>query len=132
MVIFTCPEILIIHLKRFKNNSKIGNLVNFPIEGLDMGKYIKYNEIETNDNIYDLFAVANHFGGLHGGHYIAYCKNYIENKWYEFNDSRVSDIDENNIVSSSAYVLFYKKRNTLYPNIEELYQKSYEEIDIKK
>jgi len=131
MVIFTCPEILIIHLKRFKNNSKIGNLVNFPIEGLDMGKYIKYNEIETNDNIYDLFAVANHFGGLHGGHYIAYCKNYIENKWYEFNDSRVSDIDENNIVSSSAYVLFYKKRNTLYPNIQELYQKTYEEIDYK-
>ncbi len=132
MVIFTCPEILIIHLKRFKNTSKLGNLVNFPIENLDMGKYIIYNEIETNDNIYDLFAVANHFGGLHGGHYIAYCKNYIENKWYEFNDSCVSEIDESSIVSRNAYVLFYKKRNTLYPNIEELYQKSYEEIDIKK
>ena len=132
MVIFTCPEILIIHLKRFKNTSKLGNLVKFPIEGLDMGKYIVYNEIETNDNIYDLYGVANHFGSLHGGHYIAYCKNYIENKWYEFNDSYVSEIDESKIVSSSAYVLFYKKRNTLYPNIEELYQKAYEEIDLEK
>ena len=35
------PKILIIHLKRFKNTSKLGNLVKFPIEGLDMGKYIK-------------------------------------------------------------------------------------------
>ena len=131
MEIFTCPEILILHLKRFKNNSKLGNTVNFPIEGLDMGKYITYNEIETKDNIYDLFAVANHFGGLHGGHYIAYCKNNFENKWYEFNDSYVSEIDENKIVSKSAYVLFYKKRNTYYPNIQELYQKTFEEIDFK-
>ena len=42
------------------------------------------------------------------------------------------EIDESKIVSSSAYVLFYKKRNTLYPNIEELYQKAYEEIDLEK
>ncbi len=131
MEIFTCPEILILHLKRFKNNSKLGNTVNFPIEGLDMGKYITYNEIETSDNIYDLFAVANHFGGLHGGHYIAYCKNDFEKKWYEFNDSYVSEIDENKIVSKSAYVLFYKKRNTYFPNIQELYQKTFEEIDFK-
>ncbi len=127
--IFTCPEILILHLKRFKNNSKLGNLVNFPIEGLDMGKYLIFNEIKTDDNIYDLFAVANHFGGLHGGHYIAYCKNQIENKWFEFNDSYVSEIDESRIVSSSAYVLFYKKRNSCYQNIDELYQKVFEKID---
>ena len=131
MEIFTCPEILILHLKRFKNNSKLGNKVNFPIEGLDMGKYLTYNEIETSDNIYDLFAVANHFGGLHGGHYTAYCKNYIENKWYEFNDSHVSETEENNIVSNNAYVLFYKKRNSQFQNIEELYQKPFEEIDFK-
>ena len=127
--IFTCPEILILHLKRFKNNSKLGNLINFPIEGLDMGKYLIYNENTNNDNIYDLFAVANHFGGLHFGHYIAYCKNKIENKWFEFNDSNVSEIDESKIVSSSAYVLFYKKRNSCYQNIDELYQKVFEKID---
>ncbi len=45
-----------------------------------MGKYIIYNEIETNDNIYDLFAVANHFVSLDGSDYIAYYQNYIDNK----------------------------------------------------
>ena len=95
-----------------------------------MGKYLIYNENTNNDNIYDLFAVANHFGGLHFGHYIAYCKNKIENKWFEFNDSNVSEIDESKIVSSSAYVLFYKKRNSFYQNIEDLYQKVFEIINV--
>ena len=130
--IYTCPEILIIHLKRFKNNSKLRNLVKFPIEGLDMGKYIHYkeNENENNDYIYDLFAVSNHDGDLNGGHYYAYCKNIYENKWFEFNDSCVSEINDNNIVSKSAYVIFYKKRNSKYKNIEELYNKPFKEINI--
>ena len=129
--IYTCPEILIIHLKRFKNNYKLGNLIKFPIEGLDMGKYIHYKENENSDNIYDLFAVSNHDGSLEGGHYIAYCKNYFENKWYNFNDAIVSEINENNIITKSAYVLFYKKRYCKYQNIEELYNKPFEEINYK-
>ncbi len=127
--IFTCPEILILHLKRFKNVSKLENLVKFPIENLDMGKYIIYNENTVNDNIYDLFAVGNHFGFLSGGHYIAYCKNFLDDKWYEFNDGYVEEIDENKIVSSSAYVLFYKRRNSYFENIEDLYKKTFELID---
>ncbi len=129
--IYTCPEILLIHFKRFKNNYKLGNLVKFPIEGLDMEKFIHYKENENSDNIYDLFAISNHVGNLDGGHYFAYCKNIYENKWYEFNDSSVSLIDENNIVSKNAYVLFYKKRNTKYKNLEEFYNKPFEEINYK-
>jgi ubiquitin carboxyl-terminal hydrolase 4/11/15 len=129
--IYTCPEILLIHFKRFKNNYKLGNLVKFPIEGLDMEKFIHYKENENSDNVYDLFAISNHVGNLDGGHYFAYCKNIYENKWYEFNDSSVSLIDENNIVSKNAYVLFYKKRNTKYKNIEEFYNKPFEEINYK-
>lgn len=30
------------------------------------------------------------FKGLGGGHYTACAKNYFDNKWYDFNDSRVS------------------------------------------
>jgi ubiquitin carboxyl-terminal hydrolase 4/11/15 len=46
----------------------------------------------VEDNVYDLFAVANHFGGLGGGHYTAYALNHIDQKWYNFDDSRVSEI----------------------------------------
>lgn len=43
--------------------------------------------------IYDLFAVDNHYGGLGGGHYTSYVKNNIDNRWYYFDDSRVSSTD---------------------------------------
>ena len=34
-----------------------------------------------------------------GGHYTAYCKNFLNNRWYEFDDSRVSQIDPRNSIT---------------------------------
>lgn len=45
-----------------------------------------------------------------GGHYTAYAKNAKTGKWYEYDDSRVTEITEKKIVTSAAYVLFYRKR----------------------
>ena len=60
--------------------------------------------------VYDLYAVSNHFGGMGGGHYNAYCK-MPDGKWWCFDDSHVHAVDTNNICSSSAYVLFYRRRH---------------------
>ena len=58
-------------------------------------------------------AVANHSGGLSGGHYWAYTKS-TNGRWYNCNDEDNSEItNEGTIVSNSAYVLVYKKRNAL-------------------
>ena len=128
MEIYSANEIVIIHLKRFRNNRKIENLVEFPLEGLNLKEYLPNKE----DNIYDLFAVANHIGGLHGGHYFAYCKNFLDNEWYEFNDSNVEKIDKKKVVSDNAYVLFYSKRRKEKINEEELFKKPFVEIDCSK
>ena len=40
--------------------------------------------------IYDCYAVSNHFGNMGFGHYTAFAKNPLTDKWYEFDDSRVS------------------------------------------
>ena len=130
--IFTCPEILIIHLKRFRDRKKLYNLIKFPIYGLNMGKYIKYNINNENDYNYDLFAISNHLGNFFGGHYIAYAKNFLDNKWYEFDDSYVREIKEDSLITENAYVLFYQKRNSKFKNIENIYLKNYQYIDIKK
>lgn len=61
--------------------------------------------------VYDLYAVANHYGTLLGGHYTAFCKNFVRNEWFEFNDDRIGRINADEIVSSSAYVLFYRRRD---------------------
>lgn len=73
--------------------------------------------------IYDCFAVSNHFGSVGFGHYTAYGKNPTDGVWYEFDDSSVTRVDKsyrrNNIVSSGAYNLFYRRRdNTSMENID--------------
>ena len=74
-----------------------------------------FNNLVQNENaknvIYDLVAVANHSGGLSGGHYWAYTKG-TNGKWYDCNDESNSEItNESSIVSNSAYFLVYKKRS---------------------
>ena len=129
MELYAINEIMIIHLKRFRNNRKIDNLIEFPLEGLDLGNYLPN---KNEKYIYDLFAVANHIGGLQGGHYFAYCKNFIDGEWYEFNDSNVSKISEKNVVTDNAYVLFYKRKREEKINEEELFKKPFVEIDYTK
>ena len=40
---------------------------------------------------YDLIAVSNHFGGMGGGHYTAYAKNCVDQRWYNFDDTFCRD-----------------------------------------
>jgi ubiquitin C-terminal hydrolase len=117
MEIFKAPNILIIQLKRFKiksTNAIIGMLKNgkneskieYPITGLDLRNYVVGDD---SSQIYDLIGISQHFGSLSSGHYTALCKN--QNKWYEFDDECVNLYPENKVVNSSAYLLFYRRRN---------------------
>ena len=99
------PKILIIKFVRFnalmrKNNKHI----DFPLNNLNLCEYYKYGGIVP---IYDCYGVINHSGGVNGGHYTAYCKANDKN-WYLFNDTRVSKVKEDSVISNQAYVLFYK------------------------
>ena len=109
--IYYVPRILIICLKRFSRQDvyyeKNGELIDFPLDNLDMGKYVCGPDKPFSK--YDLFAVSQHFGGTGGGHYTAVCKN-IDGKWYDYNDSSCSSTSASSIVTSSAYVLFYRKK----------------------
>lgn len=110
MYVYSCSQYLIIQLKRFKDNmsNKYSQLIRCPINDFDMSPYI----VEKEKNMtYDLIGVINHYGSFYGGHYTAYAKNCIDNKWSEFDDSHVSSINESDVVTKEAYVLWYKKRN---------------------
>ena len=87
--LWKCPDILVIHLKRFSSGQarlrdKLDIFVDFPVEGLDLSSRIAFQE-ENKSAVYDLFAVDNHYGGLGGGHYTAFAKNYYDDRWYEYN-----------------------------------------------
>ncbi|KAG4304958.1 hypothetical protein PORY_001633 [Pneumocystis oryctolagi] len=118
--IWKSPDILVIHLKRFSSSrnlrDKIDVLVDFPLKGLDLSERVagnKYNSSLANDSqIYDLYAVSNHFGGLGGGHYTAYVI-LEDGHFYHFDvniDSLVVRVHESQIVTPAAYLLFYRRR----------------------
>ena len=128
--IYNAPKILILQIKRFNHLSKINTKVDYPLTDLDISEYV----ISKNKDItlkYDLFAVANHYGSLSFGHYTAFCKNSIDGKWYEFNDSLVNQItDLSKIISSNAYVLYYRQQGLNKLDWNEIYRKTFNEIDI--
>ena len=107
IIFWSLPQILIIDIKRFTNNNKkIHKIITTPLVNVDFSKYIHgYNK---ENFIYDLYAICNHSGGCYGGHYTSYVKN-ANNKWYQFNDMIVNEINENNIISDKSYCFFYRK-----------------------
>ena len=103
------PNILILSLQR--RNERTGKkndcYVKIP-EELDISKYIDEDCGYKNDNKYLLYGVGNHIGDMDFGHYYAYIR-INDNKWYEFNDSKVIPYSDIYSSSRTAYVLFYKK-----------------------
>lgn len=103
------PGILVVHLKRFSYSrylkNKLETFVSFPTHDLELTKYIPGKDAA----VYELYAVSNHYGSMGGGHYTAYTKFLDDNGWYNFDDSHVSPVDENEIKTAAAYVLFYRR-----------------------
>lgn len=138
--IWSVPEILVFHLKRFSNsrsssyysgrslNDKIDLLVNAPIKELDLTDVIACDDMDSKSNVYDLYAISNHYGGLGGGHYTAYGKNAINGKWYDFDDSRVSEVSESTVMTKQAYLLFYRRRKASYDNEETKISKNLQDL----
>ena len=103
------PNILVIDIKRFDNNSlKNNEIIYFPPNGLDLSKYaVGYKK---DSYIYDLYGVCNHIGSFNGGHYTAFIKN-ANGIWYYYDDESITEVnDEANIITRYAYCFFYRKR----------------------
>lgn len=109
------PPILIVHLKRFKYNdygnvaSKNKQPIAYPVSQWDLKERVR--STRGTYPMYDLYAVANHMGGLGGGHYTAVALNRFDDLWYEFNDSVYRTVEESvhEQHTETAYVLFYNR-----------------------
>ena len=69
--------------------------------------------------MYDLYAVCNHQGVLGGGHYYAFALN--QGQWRCYNDNHVSVMRERDVVTPSAYLLFYRRRGLEGAPLHKLY-----------
>jgi len=111
ILFYYLPKLFIISLKRFKNVNdyyyKNNKYVDFPLNNLKLNDFVcGFNK---NNNIYDCFAICQHYGEMEGGHYTALCKN-INKKWYNYDDEDCYPCDENNINSSQAYIIFFRRK----------------------
>ena len=111
ILFYYLPKLFIISLKRFKNSNgyyyKNDKYIDFPLNNLNLNKIVC--GFDKNNNIYDCFAICQHYGEMEGGHYTAVCKNI--DKWYNYNDESCYYCDEQNIKSSQAYIIFYRRKN---------------------
>ena len=111
------PKVLIVHIKRFKNETeKNMEKIEFP-EQIDISKYNN----KGDDGKYVLISAVFHQGTLLGGHYTSIYKYFPTQQWFYCNDSKIKLLDEkkkkginpfNNNASSNigdGYILFYKK-----------------------
>ncbi|KAM3727690.1 Ubiquitin carboxyl-terminal hydrolase [Dirofilaria immitis] len=115
--IISPPEILCIHLKRFRHelsySVKVRSRVTFPVYDLDLTPFIANPEGNKDSVLYDLVAFITHYGGnAESGHYVAYCKNEIDDNWYEFDDTVITRLEVADILSKEAYVLFYQRQSS--------------------
>ncbi|KFD53791.1 hypothetical protein M513_05297 [Trichuris suis] len=103
--LWSLPEVLVIHLKRFSScrnyRSKIETLISFPIRNMVMSKWVI--NPKSASFTYNLVSVCNHDGGLGAGHYTAFGLNCLQNKWYVFNDSLVRSTSEKDLVVRRCY-----------------------------
>ena len=105
----TGPNILIIILNRGKG-IEFNVKINF-FEDLNLERYIGMPQTGC---YYKLIGVITHIGesGM-GGHFIAYCKNPINNQWNKYNDSIVSPVNDfkSEVIDfAMPYLLFYQKQ----------------------
>ncbi|KAE8901676.1 hypothetical protein PF007_g4601 [Phytophthora fragariae] len=73
---------------------------------------------------YSLYGVVNHQGALGGGHYTAYAKNFVDDQWYYYDDERVRVVEEQQVVSPSAYLLFYLRSDMDSVLVKDLFPKN--------
>uniref|UniRef100_A0AAV2M1N9 ubiquitinyl hydrolase 1 n=1 Tax=Knipowitschia caucasica TaxID=637954 RepID=A0AAV2M1N9_KNICA len=125
LLLWRLPNVLIIQLKRFSFRTfiwrdKINDMVDFPVRNLDLSEFcIGQKDDLQQPPVYDLYAVINHYGGMIGGHYTAYARlpsdrgsQRSDVGWRLFDDSTVTMVEESQVVTRYAYVLFYRRRNS--------------------
>ena len=103
-IIYSMPFYLIIILNRGK-----GNIFNCKV---DIPKQFDISDLipSEKNNIFKLIGIVSHFGESNmGGHFIAFCRHRINKKWYCYNDSTVTESQNDFLEKGTPYILFYRK-----------------------
>ena len=106
--IFKPPKNLLINIDYGKNKKYMPKFIKYDDE-IDITKYL--NDYSGKPIRYKILGICSHFGDSGSyGHYIAFCRNKQNSKWYKFNDAMVSECGIEEIKrSGNPYLLLYEK-----------------------
>jgi len=107
-VLWKTSDILILLLKRYTPQHKIERYLSYP-KTLDLNGINMNYGLPEEKNEYALQGFSVHSGSLGGGHYFAVCKNQVDERWYEYNDTHVRGISKDEMKEYSPYIFFYKR-----------------------
>ena len=104
------PPVLHCHLVRYTFDPETGDIAKFngrlafPTR-LDLSQFlsgeIPGTERNPKDSDYLLHSVLVHSGDSHGGHYFVFVKDFRRNKWFKFDDTRVTPVSEKEAVDDN-------------------------------
>ena len=104
------PPVLHCHLVRYTFDPETGDIAKFngrlafPTR-LGLGQFLSEELPETEknskNNDYLLHSVLVHSGDSHGGHYFVFVKDFKRNKWFKFDDTRVTPVSEKEAVDDN-------------------------------
>lgn len=112
---WSLPKVLMVNVKRYTPTGQKIRTPIIPEQSIDLSSYvIGYSGSKEKQHNYELFGAAIHSGGgIHGGHYYALIKT-SNGTWYEFNDTRVNELQTNSPILNSklgdASCYFYRKK----------------------
>jgi ubiquitin C-terminal hydrolase len=101
------PRVLIVQLQRFPfdgTDRKVETFVRYQLE---------YDHLLSNNDPYRLCAVSVHVGSLASGHYTTFARHETTDRWYQFNDLSVVEINADTVVTRNAYILVYVRSDGL-------------------
>ena len=100
LCIWKLPSVLVLHLNRFEDSDGLRrdqSYIRFPLKGLDIGRFGENPTPKMN-----LYAVSNHYGTMHGGHY-----SKLWDHWYNFDDHKITQISTSTVLVCSVHTLLW-------------------------
>ncbi|KAG2213843.1 hypothetical protein INT47_001112 [Mucor saturninus] len=142
------PPVIHLQLKRFEYDMmkdsmvKINDRHEFPDE-IDLEPFLSDSADRSESHKYALHGVLVHTGDLSGGHYFAFVRPTQENKWFKFDDDRVTPASLNQVFEdnfggetknvhptykpvkrfTNAYMLVYIRKSRQDQILEDVTQK---------
>ena len=102
------PKHLLINIDYGKNKKYMPKSIKYDDE-IDITKYLNWDFGKPLK--YKILGICSHYGDSGSyGHYIAFCRNKQNSKWYQFNDAMVSECGKEEIKNGGTpYLLLYER-----------------------